>query len=105
MCVYVRKTPESGCSVVLFTRQYRLLPNEYGLSMSLLFNWTLGYAHTHRVIVCICLQLSLMTTCRPASVLNIFPTNDIERVKGVYLQCSQTQRIAKKSVFNFSLNI
>ena len=47
VCVYVRKTPESGSLVVLFTRQNRLLLNQYGLSMSLLGNWTLGYAHTH----------------------------------------------------------
>ena len=53
VCVYVRKTPESGSLEVLSTRQYRLLINKYGLSISLLGNWTLGYAHTHthRVIV------------------------------------------------------
>ena len=41
--------------------------------MSLLENWTLGYAqthtHTHRIIVYIYVnQHSLITTCRPASV-------------------------------------
>ena len=44
--VYVRKTPESRSLVVLSTRQYRLLLNKNGLSMSLQGNWTLGYAHT-----------------------------------------------------------
>ena len=72
VCVYVRKTPESGSFVVLFTRQYRLLLNKYSLCMSLLKNWTLGYEHTHthagllRIYI---YQHSLMTTCRPASVL------------------------------------
>ena len=47
MYVYVRKTPEAGSLVVLSTTQYRLLLNKYGLSKSLLENWTLGYAHTH----------------------------------------------------------
>ena len=50
VCVYVRKTPEAGSLVVSSTRQYRLLLKKYGLSMRLLENWTLGYAHTHRVI-------------------------------------------------------
>ena len=35
VCVYVRNTPESDSLVVLSTRQYRLLLNKYGLSMSL----------------------------------------------------------------------
>ena len=58
VCVYVRETTESISLTVLSTRQYRLLLNKYGLSMSLLKNWTLGYAHTHtyRVIVYVCLQ-------------------------------------------------
>ena len=30
VCVYVRKTPESGFLVVLSTRHYRLLLNKYG---------------------------------------------------------------------------
>ena len=42
VCVYVHKTPEAGSSVVLSTRQYRLLLNKYGLSMGLLENSTLG---------------------------------------------------------------
>ena len=46
VCVYVRKTPESGSLVVLSTRQYRLSLNKYGYSMSLLWNCTLGYEHT-----------------------------------------------------------
>ena len=48
MCFSVRKTHESGPLVVLSMRQYRLLLNKYGLSMShILGNWTLGNAHTH----------------------------------------------------------
>ena len=35
LCVYVSKNPESLSLVVLFTRQYRLLLNKYGLSISL----------------------------------------------------------------------
>ena len=68
VCVYVRAR---SLVIVFSTRQYRLLLNKYGLSKSLLENWTLEYAHTHthRVIVYICLQYSLMTTYRPASVL------------------------------------
>ena len=54
LCVYARKTPESGSSVVISTRQYRILLNKCGLSMSLLVNWTLGYAHTHTGLLCIC---------------------------------------------------
>ena len=50
--VYVRKIPESGSLVVLSMRQYRLL-----ITVSLLGNWTLGYAHTHThthtVLLCI----------------------------------------------------
>ena len=51
MCVCT----ESGSLVVLYTQQYRLLLNKYGLCMSPLENWTLGYEHTHRVIVYICI--------------------------------------------------
>ena len=47
VCVYVHKTPESDSLVVLSKQKYRLLVNKYSLSMSLLGNWTLGYAHTH----------------------------------------------------------
>ena len=71
VCVYVRKTPESCSSVLLYTRQYRLLLNKNGLSMSMrkLDSWICTHTRAHRVIVYICLQHSLMTTCRPASVL------------------------------------
>ena len=53
VCVYVCKTPESGSLVVLSMQQYRLLLKKYGLSMSLLGNWTLGYAHTHTQGYCV----------------------------------------------------
>ena len=71
MCVYLRKTPEAGSLVVLSTRQCRLLLNKFSLSMSLLGNSTLGYAHTHThgVIVYICSPTNSMTTCRPALIL------------------------------------
>ena len=61
VCVYVRKTPESGSLVVLSTQPYRLLLNKYGLSMS---THTQGY-----FVYMYVYQHSLMTTCRPASVL------------------------------------
>ena len=57
VCGYVRKTPDAGSLEVLSTRQYRLLLNKYGLSMSLLENWTLGYAHTHTGLLCIYVPL------------------------------------------------
>ena len=65
-------TQDSGSLVVLSTRQYRLLLNKYGLSMSLQGTGLLNmhtHKHTYRVIVYICLQNSSMTTCRPAFVL------------------------------------
>ena len=65
LCVYVRKTPEAGSVVVLSTQKYRLLHNKYGLSMSLLENWTLGYEHTHTHTGLLCInvyQHSLMQT-------------------------------------------
>ena len=68
MCV--RKTSESGCLVVLSTRQCRLLLNKYGLRVSLLGNsWIGTHTHTHSVIVYICSPTNSMTTCRPSSVL------------------------------------
>ena len=60
VCVYVRKTPESGSLVVLFTRQCRLLLNEYGLSISLLRSSTLEYAHTHTHTGLLCIYVYLL---------------------------------------------
>ena len=67
------------------------LLNNYGLSMSLQENLTLGYAHTHthahRVIVYICLHHSLMMTWRPASVLIL--------IYDVYLEKKKFMKIYK----------
>ena len=52
VCVYVRKTPESGYLVVRSTIQYRLLLNKYGLSMGLLGTGLLNM-HTHTQGYCV----------------------------------------------------